>query len=68
MQHGKKQMLYGNILVSHLLCLIFGTDQGLIQILAYKYLTALHLHALLHRVLCPAYKMLLLNLHLLDEL
>ena len=41
-QHRQKQMLYGNVLISHLFCLIFGTDQHFIQVFSNIDLTSLY--------------------------
>ncbi len=61
-------MLYRYILVSQLLCLILCADQHLVQVGSYINLSSLYLGAFGQGLLHTAYKMFLLNLHLLYQL
>ena len=68
LDHGKEQMLYGDIFVTHLFCFVRCADQYLVQILTDIRLTALHLYSLLQSLFCTVYKMILLDLHLFHKL
>ena len=56
-------MLYGHIFVPHLLRLVLGIDQHIIQILADKHLTALYLRALAYGFLHSVNGRLLRDAH-----
>ena len=60
-------MLYGYILIPHLLSLILGVDQSLIQILANVLLASLHLRALPDSLLHPIDHGILVNAHLFHQ-
>ena len=60
-------MLYGDIIISHLLCLILCTNQYLIQCLADINLAAGHLGSCFQMADCIVYKMLLLDFHFLNQ-
>ncbi len=63
----EKKMLYGDILVPHLFCLILCADQGLVKILADISLAAGYLRSSLNRLFQAVIKISLLDPHLLDE-
>ena len=66
--HGKEEMLYGHILIPQLLRLVLRAHQHLVQVGSHINLAPLDLGALRQGLLRTAYKMLLLDLHLLDKL
>ena len=68
MDHRQKQMLNGDIFVSHVLCFIFGRNQYLIQIIANIWLTTGDLRPLLNSGFHAIDKILRLYLHLLYQL
>ena len=66
-QHGKKQMLNRDILISHSLGFILRTDQCLVQILTETKFSTLNLNLGIQSFLNSVNKIFLLNLHLLDQ-
>ena len=63
LDHGQEQMLYGYIFVTHLLRLVLGIDQHIVQILADKHLATLYLRALADGFLHPVDGRLLRDAH-----
>ena len=67
-QNGQEQMLNGNILVSHLLCHILSADERLVQILSDIRTAAAYLYFSIQCLIQTVLKILLLDLHLLNQL
>ena len=68
LQKTQEQVLHGDILISHGLCLILGIYQHLVAVLGQIDLTALHLRETVDRLLHLIHKLLSLNSHHIDEL
>ncbi len=60
-------MLDGHVLVPHLLCLVLGMNQDIVQILPDIHLPALHLGALRESLLHAVRKQRPLDSHLLQQ-
>ena len=61
-------MLYRYVFITHSLSLILCGYQHFVQILSYIRLATLNLNSLLQCGSCPAYKMLAIDFHLLNQL
>ena len=68
LDHGQKEMLHRDILISHALCLILSADQHLVEILSHIRLPALYLDALLQCLLHPVKEIVPVDLHPLNQL
>ena len=64
MDHGKEQMLNGNIFISHLFCFIFCTDQHFVQLLTDENLSSGNFNPFCKILLCCIHKQIFIDLHL----
>ena len=65
--HRQHQVLYGNIVITHGLCLILCADQHFIKIRTDPQISALYLHSLFKSLNSPVLKVLGIDLHLLHQ-
>ena len=68
LDHGQEEMLHGHVLVPQLPGLVLGVDQDFVQVGSHISPAALDFGALGNRFLHPVREVLLLNLHLLNQL
>ena len=67
-QKRQKQMLYGNVLISHSSGFVFCTDKGFIQILSEPEISAAYLYPGIQGFFYCINKIFLIDLHLLNKL
>ena len=60
-------MLYGYILIAHLLCFVLGADQYFVQLLTDINLSAGNFHSLCQMIFRIVHEMLFVDLHLFNQ-